>query len=162
MKKKRNLILGIDVGFTGALALIDVDTPRLLEYLDMPVLFTRTGKKFLDREKIVNFLDLWRGTINFAMLEDVHSMPGQGVRSMFSFGEQKGVLQGLLTAMGIECRLTRPNVWKPAMGLVSSDKKEARELAMKLIPQSKVYFIRGCDDGRAEAALMALFGKRIA
>lgn len=158
---KKRLVLGIDPGFNGALVVLDVDGPRLVHYIDMPSLFTRTGKRYLDLEKISDFLDLWKGAVKFAMLENVHSMPNDGGRQAFSFGEQKGSLTALLSAMKIECRQTPPSVWKPAMGLLSASKSEARKLAMKLIPESRVYFIRARDEGRAEAALMALFGKRI-
>lgn len=159
--KERNYILGVDPGHKGALCLVDISVPRLVAYIDMPTAFTISGKRVINTEKLNVFLDLWGSSVNFALIEDVHSMPKQGVVSMFNFGEQKGILTGALSAFNIETRFVKPVVWKSGMGL-SSDKNESRALAMELMPESRVFFIRARDEGRAEAALIALFGKRIA
>ena len=83
-------------------------------------------------------------------------MPGQGVTSMFSFGRSLGILEGTLAGLDIPYTLVTPQVWKKAMG-ANASKDGAREMAMRLWPSKSELFKRKKDDGRAEAALLALY-----
>ena len=94
-----------------------------------------------------------------AWVEDVHSMPGQGVASTFKFGRSVGVVEGALSALGIPIRWVSPAKWKKAMGL-PADKGAARRRAIELWPDHAHLFARVKDDGRAEAALIAEYGRR--
>jgi crossover junction endodeoxyribonuclease RuvC len=77
----------------------------------------------------------------------------------FMFGEGYGIVHCAVIANGMVLTEVRPGIWKKAMG-VGGDKDEARRRASELFPLFKSYFVRKMDDGRAEAALLALWGAR--
>lgn len=162
-------IMGIDPGFSGAIAVIDPDTRRILELHDMPLVapiksaFTKAeNRKAVDLPalaKIIQSAHLIHG-VSIAVVEDVGAMPGQGTVSMFRFGFYSGAIHGVLAALGIRVVLQKPAVWKSAMGL-SRDKQLSIEKAKQLFPlDSKHFFLKG-HDGRAEACLLAYRGLSI-
>ena len=91
-----------------------------------------------------------------AFVEKVHSMPKQGVASTFTFGDAYGMAKGVICAIGIKVELVAPRVWKGEFEL-SSDKNESLEIARMIWPESK-HFTRKKDNGKAESALIALYG----
>ena len=94
-------------------------------------------------------------------LEHVGARPGQGVTSMFSFGENFGFIQGLLTAYSIPFELVRPQKWKKEFS-VTADKNTSIEVCKRLFPGVNL-IPQGCrkeNDGMAEACLLALYAKR--
>ena len=95
-----------------------------------------------------------------AILEDVHSMPKQGVASSFNFGVGKGVWLGILGAYEIPFELVSPQRWKKFMSL-DKDKNAARLKASQMFPSIAEQFKLVKYDGRAEAILMAEYGKRL-
>jgi len=97
--------------------------------------------------------------VEIAIIEDVHAMPGQGVTSMFGFGVSKGLVIGMLHAFKCPVFTVPPAVWKGVYGL-SSNKDASRALASKKFPNSSYLWTRKKDDGRAEALLLADFGRR--
>ena len=150
------LILGVDPGKTGALALLDADYPgRLLVVEDMPA---ATGAP-LGRLVADLLADVRPDEVVAAWVEDVHAMPKQGVRSVWTFAEGHGAVLGALGAMAIPVHLVAPSAWKKAAGL-GRDKGASRQRAMELWPSMATSFARVKDDGRAEAALIALHGWR--
>jgi crossover junction endodeoxyribonuclease RuvC len=154
------MIIGIDPGFTGAIAFL-ADT-RSLEIYDMPTHLIM-GRKQVDGEELAFLLgEIRKGRhkIQYAAVEDVSAMPEQGVTSTFRFGYSAGIVMGVLQALEIKVLRVKPSVWKPALGL-SSDKKKSLALARKRFPQYKAYFKRAMDDGRAEAALLAHFAREM-
>lgn len=157
-----NRILGIDPGASGALALYDPVTSDL-DIIDMPTykaLVNGTKKKRIDLYALARWIDLHSRSIKFAVVEDPHAMPGQGVSSSFAFGFSCGAAQMLVASALIPVTLVRPAIWKRRMGL-SSDKNASRALASLRFPQHRVLFARAKDDGRAEAALLALYGSEL-
>lgn len=152
-------ILGIDPGFNGAVAAISVGAPRTVTLHDMPVSTSLTGKKNIDTKALAALLEMYAGTTALAVLERVGAAPGQGVSSMFRFGQGFGQIQGILAAFKIRTLEPMPSVWKPSMGL-SDDKRASLELAKATFPDWAKCFSRQKDDGRAEAALLAWFGLR--
>ncbi len=152
-------IIGIDPGFTGAIASIDTEKDFVVIH-DLPVKKIRT-KKQIDEVEFTNLVKLIKYTstqIKYAVIEDVWTMPGQGIASSGRFMYNAGILLGVLAALDIKILKTPPSVWKPALGL-SRDKKDSLALAKKLFPKYKHYFKRVKDDGRAEAALIAHFAR---
>lgn len=146
-------ILGVDPGLGGGLALHDPvinGTPTIVE---MPT-FQKTGskKRHIDLENLKMLIDLYAHEIHFMVIEDVHSMPNQGVASMFTFGKVFGIVIGMVAGHGIPIHYANPSVWKGLMG-IGSNKKEAIEKCWK------VFGLR-LKDGPAEAALIAKFGER--
>lgn len=148
------LVLGVDPGLTGALALVETDGPRLVEVLDMPVI--RYGRAtVIDGARILDWLD--GREIGAIVIEDVHSMPKQGVASTFAFGRALGGVEAVLTAVGVPMTHVRPEAWKKRAGL-GKDKLGSLDLArLRFGPREE--FRRKKDDGRAEAALIGLFGR---
>lgn len=148
------MIVGIDPGYSGAIAFI---TSHGLDVHDMPVAPNTKGKPELDLFALGKLLSPSMSERNIAVLEQVSAMPGQGVSSTFRFGEGYGALKMALIGHGYELHLVTPARWKKHFGL-SKDKGVSRGLASRRFPQSSQLFTRVKDDGRAEAALIALYG----
>jgi crossover junction endodeoxyribonuclease RuvC len=152
------MILGIDPGASGALAWID-DAGMLLAVEDMPAMDVSVGGKMRRRVSAPMLAALIRETMpTRAYVERVAAMPGQGTASMFSFGFSAGLVDGVLAGLNIPVTYVHPAVWKKAAGL-SADKGTARYRAAQLFPEQAAKFARVKDDGRAEAALIAQFGR---
>ena len=150
--------LGIDPGISGALAVLD-ENEDIVQIFDMPTLEVVSGKSKKQRvnpQSIVSELRLFKDQRIEALIEQVNAMPNQGVTSMFSFGRSLGILEGVLAGLDIPYSLVTPSVWKKRMQ-VNSSKDGARELAMRTWSNKSELFKRKKDDGRAEAALMALY-----
>lgn len=155
------LIAGIDPGYTGAIALLDPGPRKLLVH-DMPVAPSPKGKPELDLHQLGTLLDPdWEGSGNaVAVLEKVATMPGQGISSAFRFGEGYGALQMALVGHGWQRNYVTPARWKAHFRL-SKDKGVSRSLASQRFPDQAHLFSRVKDDGRAEAALMALYAVEV-
>ena len=150
------VIIGIDPGFTGAIATLFPDGPALVA--DMPVLPNAKGKTELNHPRLLTEIQAsLNGRPGTVWLEKVGARPGQGVSSMFRFGQQLGAIEMAAAACGHELRYVTPAVWKAYFGL-SSDKGVARGYAMKRFPHLADHLARVKDDGRAEALLIALYG----
>jgi crossover junction endodeoxyribonuclease RuvC len=154
------IILGIDPGLTGALAFYDTAT-KTVDVHDMPVVsVVRNGKNknevsaALTSDIIAEHL---KGMPSVAFLERVNAMPGQGVTSVFSFGRSSGIIEGILAAYDIQTHIVIPQRWQKAMD-VRGGKDGSRERAMQLLPASAGKFNLKKHDGRADAALIALYG----
>ena len=143
-----DLVLGVDPGRTGALA---VWSPAigLVDVHDMPEA-TGAALGALVRELIADYEP---ESFRLAVVEDVHSMPKQGVRSVWTFALGHGSVLGALGALSIPVQLVSPAVWKRAMGL-GRDKNASRQRAIEMWPSEARRFARVKDDGRAEAALL--------
>lgn len=142
-----NRILGVDPGMSGAIALIGDDCALLgvrdIESADGAILAGHLVDVIVD----------WAPT--HAVIEGVHSMPGQGVSTTFKFGRAFGTVEGITAALGIPTELISPAHWKRLAG-VTKDKASSRARAARLWPASRDLFARVKDDGRAEAALIAV------
>jgi crossover junction endodeoxyribonuclease RuvC len=145
--------IGVDPGLTGAVAILDQD--EMIEALiDMP----NAGGHVMAAD-LAKWVRAHSYVHMVAWIEDVHAMPGQGVSSTFKFGRSVGVVAGVLGALDIPIRWVSPAKWKGAMGL-SKDKGASRRRAQELWPTHAATFSRVRDDGRAEAALIAAYGRR--
>jgi crossover junction endodeoxyribonuclease RuvC len=149
--------VGIDPGLSGAVAFLDGE--ELVEVVDMPVVRPKGSKPRVDAGELTRVLANWAPVE--AVVERVGPAPGAGVSSMFRFGYGAGVIEGVLAGLGVKVVLVVPAVWKPAMRL-GSDKDRARAEAQRLFPAHAGQFVRVRDDGRAEAALLGLYGARLA
>jgi crossover junction endodeoxyribonuclease RuvC len=149
-------LLGIDPGFTGALAMFSVSDETTMAVLDMPVTKDPKGRTVLDMHTLFSMLEP-RGKVT-AVLEHVAARPGQGAPATFRFGQGYGAIQMALAAHGIPTHYVTPAKWKKHFGL-SKDKGVSRGLAQQRFPHIADQFKRVKDDGRAEAALIALYGK---
>lgn len=148
------MILGVDPGLHGAMALYDPTNDELIRVHSMP-LDKKTNQ--IDTFALALVFDSLAKDVVFAVLEEVNAMPGQGVTSMFNFGQSFGLVKGMLASYNIPVYLVRPAIWKGSMGL-GRDKEDSRVMAIKMFGEQ--YFPRKKDEGKAEAALLAHFGKR--
>lgn len=148
------LILGVDPGKSGALALIDEDGV-LVDVHDMP---DATGAALGAHLRDL-LADHSPHIIAAAWVELVGSRPGQGVASTFKFGANWGAILGALGALEVPVELRTPAQWKKAMR-VTADKASSRQRAAEHWPSDAGRFARVKDDGRAEACLLAEYGRR--
>lgn len=164
LRSGRMLIMGIDPGAKGAIALYDVEIKNIVAIHDMPTrtqtMATGKIRQRVCGENFRTLVDLYAPMLRGACIEDVASTPEDGPVGAFSFGFGTGVIHGVLIGLGIEIFLTKPAIWKSLLGL-TSNKDLSRERAGKMFPAHVPAFRRKKDDGRAEACLLAFFGERI-
>jgi len=152
------IIAGIDPGKTGALAITYPDGAGMV--FDVPTVKLR-GKEV---PAGMEWQRSWEAAFAFAgvdqvVIEEVAARPGQGVTSMFTFGRTLGFAHALAVASGASVRSVTASVWKGKLGLLNSDKGASREKATALYPRGAHLFSRVKDDGRAEATLLAHYGR---
>jgi len=149
-----SVVVGVDPGKSGAIAMLRSDGALIVGLYDMPVVGPIISATLLD-QIVHNYVDpLASPPYGVAVIEDVHAMPKQGVSSSFSFGRSLGVAEGVLAGNGLAVHYVSPARWKKALGL-TADKGTARRRAIELWPTRAALFARVKDDGRAEAALIA-------
>jgi crossover junction endodeoxyribonuclease RuvC len=154
-----NKSIGIDIGSKGALALLSPDG-ALLEVADMPIL--RDGpanRPNVNAPLLAEIVYRWQAT--HAFVEYVGARPGEGPTGAFSFGRSRGVIEGVCAAAGLPVTFLTPPVWKRAIGIPPGKdgaKDAARSEAIRRWPSQAALFARVKDDGRAEAALIAVAG----
>jgi crossover junction endodeoxyribonuclease RuvC len=156
--------IGIDPGKSGAVGIIrSGENGLVVEAFDTPTMKAAKGTK--NSYDVPGMLALItkakEGGPVYAMLESVHSMPGQGVSSTFDFGKGFGIWIGILAALKVPYTLVSPVRWKKAMlADMTQDKGVSRTRAKQLFPDQANLFSLVKDDGRAEAVLMAEYGRR--
>lgn len=142
------IYIGIDPGKTGSLAYImESGAVNVLPFNEELYLYTI---KNLSKSSCV------------CALEHVNAMPGQGVTSMFNFGQNFGWIQGVLQAYGIPYELIRPQKWKKEFS-VTGDKNSSIAVCKRLFPTVSLLPTEKCrkdNDGMAEALLLAEFARR--
>lgn len=153
------IVAGIDPGKTGAMAIIYPD--MTIQFFDVPRIKLR-GK---DKPAWRQWQAEWSSALDFAgvdriVIEEVAARPGQGVTSMFTFGRTLGFAHCIAVASGASVEPVTPAVWKGKLGLLNSSKGASRELCSNLYPSCAGAITRVKDDGRAEAALLAHYGKK--
>lgn len=155
------LYIGIDPGLDGAVAAID-EHGSIISLQDTPTLIVKKGagtKRAYAETAMVTILEaldtqISKGNITVVGIENVHSMPGQGVTSMFSMGTGFGLWLGILAALRLRHVRVEPTKWKKAMGIPSgSAKDESIVRAVRLFPTAPLS--RKKDHGRADALLLA-------
>ena len=145
-------IMGLDPGISGAVAFYFPDQRAGISAYDVPIV----GKE-INASALFDLIHQYAPDL--AVIEIVHSMPKQGVASSFNFGMSYGIAKGVVGSLHIPTINVAPTKWKKHFGL-TADKEQARALAISTWPFSE-HFRRKKDNGRAEAALLALYGARI-
>jgi crossover junction endodeoxyribonuclease RuvC len=158
--------LGIDVGVTGGIGLIDVhdwDGGRRVEVHDMPTVRVERGG---GKRTVYDIPALWRlmqavtvGGVGLAVIEEQWAFKDQGVSSSFSLGQGLGVCKMALVAAGVPFEAVAPVRWKRTFNLTGSGKGKSRQLASQLFPE--IDFGRRKDEGRSEGLLLALYAARL-
>lgn len=155
------IVAGIDPGLSGAVAILDHDG-TLLTVFDIPTVEEAHGKGTRSRVAPALLQDELIGDVRIAVayIEHVASSPQMGVTSAFRFGEAFGATLAVLQCCGVRTELVRPQVWKKALGL-NNDGEVSRARAIEFWPDQSDLFKRKMDHNRAEAALIAEYGRRM-
>ncbi|HWY83972.1 MAG TPA: hypothetical protein VNY10_18965 [Roseiarcus sp.] len=153
-----SIILGIDIGASGAIALL-TGAGELVDVFDMPVLADGpSGRRAVNAPLLAEIIFKHASK---AFVEFVGPRPGEGAVGAFAFGRSRGVVEGVLGAAGVRATTTAPAACKRAVGLPAGPegaKDAARSEAIRRWPAKAALFARVKDDGRAEAALIAVAG----
>lgn len=145
--------MGIDPGISGAVAFYFPMVPGRVAVDDVPV----AGGE-INVNELARLIRIHRPTL--AVMEKVSAMPGQGVVSMFNFGRSYGDVRGTIGAMDVPLHFVTPQKWKKHFGL-PADKEQCRLRAIRMFPNAAESFKLKKHDGRAEAALIALYGAEV-
>ena len=145
------IIMGIDPGLTGAVTTIQYDTMTVLKSDDMPVRVNQVCPYLLT--EVISHHARSYNIIKY-VVEDVHSMPKQGVVSTFKFGRSKGVIEGVLAGLHKRTSYVSPVTWKKHLNLTKKGKEASRTLATKIFRTDEHWPLKK-HNGRAEAALIA-------
>ena len=154
------LIIGIDPGISGSICFFE--DGKILDVLEMPTMID--GKK---RKKQVNGAQIYNEISTKikgiekqnlrVIIEQVSAMPGQGVTSMFNFGQSFGILKGICSAMQLPMYFVRPAKWKKYFGLIKSEKDASRTKAIEMFPYFSSQLSKKKDSNKADAILIASF-----
>ena len=154
------LIIGIDPGIKGALCFFK--NGKILDVLDMPTMpVGKKNKSQVNGSQIYN--EIQKRIINEdnkdvkVVIEQVSAMPGQGVTSMFNFGQSFGVLKGIFSAMQIPMDFVSPVKWKKYYNLINTQKDSSRTKAIEFFPYISSKLSRKKDANKADAILIASF-----
>jgi crossover junction endodeoxyribonuclease RuvC len=152
------IILGIDPGIRGGLAIVGGDgVSTLVAATDIPTV----GVGAKERVDVMAMRDwIMQYKPDFAWVERAQAPPSQGSSSGFKYGRSVGQIEAAVTLCGIPVEIAEPASWKRFWRLPGKDKERARERALELFPDAHALLARKKDHGRAEAALIALYGLR--
>ena len=153
------LIIGIDPGISGSICFFE--DGKILEVIEMPVMTEgKKNKKQVNGAQIYNeFLKRInrKGEEIRVVIEHVSAMPGQGVTSMFNFGQSFGILKGICSAMQLPMFFVRPAKWKKYYNLINSQKDASRTRAIEIFPYFSTQLSKKKDSNKADAILIASF-----
>ena len=154
------MIIGIDPGISGSICFFQ--DGKILDVIEMPIM--TEGKK---NKKQVNGAQVYNEILKKidkiekhnvrVVIEQVSAMPGQGVTSMFNFGQSFGILKGICSAMQIPLYYVRPAKWKKYFGLINSEKDASRTRAIEMFPNFSTHLSKKKDSNKADAILIASF-----
>ena len=154
------LIIGIDPGISGAICFFE--DGEIKDIIDMPVMADgKKNKRQINGSQTYN--EIYLRTKNFSkkdifvVVEQVSAMPGQGVTSMFNFGQSFGVIKGICSAMQLPIYFVRPAKWKKYFNLINSQKDASRTRAIEIFPYFSSQLSKKKDSNKADAILIASF-----
>ena len=151
-------IIGIDPGLSGAIAILEDN--KIKELFDMPVMPDgKKNKRQLNSALLVKLIkDNIKNLEDTVMVvEQVNAMPGQGVTSMFNFGQTFGAIKGICAALGLPIFLIRPAKWKKHFELINSSKDASRTKAIEMYPSISEQLSKKKDVNKSDAILIARF-----
>ena len=154
------LIIGIDPGISGSICFFE--DGKILDVLEMPTMTDgKKNKKQVNGAQIYNEISLKIRGIEKqnlrVIIEQVSAMPGQGVTSMFNFGQSFGILKGICSAMQLPMYFVRPAKWKKYFNLINSEKDASRTRAIEIFPYFSSQLSKKKDSNKADAILIASF-----
>ena len=152
------IIIGIDPGINGAISIIE--NKKILEVYDTPTMID--GKKNKRQINSAQVTNIFKERLNndkdvIVVVEQVNAMPGQGVTSMFNFGQSFGVIKGICAALSLPIHFVRPTKWKKHFNLIKTNKDASRTKVIEVYPEISSKLHRKKDSNRADAILIALY-----
>ena len=154
------IIIGIDPGISGSICFFKEG--KILDVIEMPIMTEgKKNKKQVNGSQIYN--EISKRIKNHdkkdirVIIENVSAMPGQGVTSMFNFGQSFGILKGICSAMRLPMYFVRPAKWKKYFNLINSEKDASRTRAIEIFPYFSSQLSKKKDSNKADAILIASF-----
>ena len=152
------LIIGIDPGISGSICFFE--DGKIIEVIEMPVMTEgKKNKRQLNSAQLVKLLkdNIYEKEEISVVVEQVNAMPGQGVTSMFNFGQSFGVLKGIFSAMQIPMDFVSPVKWKKFFNLINTNKDASRTKAIEIYPYFSSKLSKKKDANKADAILISSF-----
>ena len=151
-------IIGIDPGLSGGIAILD--DLKIFDVYDMPVMSEgKKNKNQLNSAQLVNIIkkNIIPSGDTFLIVEQVSAMPGQGVTSMFNFGQTFGSIKGICAALNLPIFFVRPAKWKKHFDLINSSKDASRTKVIEMYPSISPRLSKKKDVNKADAILIARY-----
>ena len=154
------LVIGIDPCISGSICFFQ--DGKIIDVIEMPTMTEgKKNKKQVNGSQIFNEISKRIKQINKSdikvIIEQVSAMPGQGVTSMFNFGQSFGILKGICSAMQLPMYFVRPAKWKKYFNLINSEKDASRTKAIEVFPYYSSELSKKKDSNKADAILIASF-----
>jgi len=152
------IIFGIDPGISGAISILE--NKKIIEIYDMPTMIDgKKNKRQVNGSQVAN---IFKEKIDVnkeisVVVEHVNAMPGQGVTSMFNFGQSFGVIKGICSALSLPIHFIRPTKWKKHFNLINTNKDASRTKVIEIYPEISSKLSRKKDANRADAILIARY-----
>ena len=154
------IIFGIDPGVSGAISVLE--DKKIIEVFDMPTMIDgKKNKKQVNGSQVTNIIkerlnhDKEKEVV--VVVEHVSAMPGQGVTSMFNFGQSFGVIKGICSALSLPIYFVRPTKWKKHFNLIKTNKDASRTKVIQVYPEISSKLSRKKDSNKADAILIARY-----
>ena len=154
------LIIGVDPGLSGSICFFE--DGKILDVVEMPTMTEgKKNKRQVNGSQVYNEISKKIKQVDKkdikVIIEQVSAMPGQGVTSMFNFGQSFGILKGMCSAMQLPMYFVRPAKWKKYFGLINSEKDASRTKAIEIFPYFSSNLSKKKDSNKADAILIASY-----
>ena len=154
------LIIGIDPGISGSICFFE--NGKILDVVEMPTMTEgKKNKRQVNGSQVYNEISKRSKQVDKkdikVIIEQVSAMPGQGVTSMFNFGQSYGILKGMCSAMQLPMYFIRPAKWKKYFSLINSEKDASRTKAIEIFPYFSLNLSKKKDSNKADAILLASY-----
>jgi crossover junction endodeoxyribonuclease RuvC len=154
------LIIGIDPGISGSICFFE--DGKILDVVEMPTMTEgKKNKRQVNGSQVYNEISKKIKQVDKkdikVIIEQVSAMPGQGVTSMFNFGQSYGILKGMCSAMQLPMYFVRPAKWKKYFSLINSEKDASRTKAIEIFPYFSSNLSKKKDSNKADAILIASY-----
>jgi len=154
------IIFGIDPGVSGPISILE--NKKVIEVFDMPTMIDgKKNKKQVNGSQVTNIikerLNKDKDKEIIVVVEHVNAMPGQGVTSMFNFGQSFGVIKGICSALSLPVYFVRPTKWKKHFNLIKTNKDASRTKVIEVYPEISSKLSRKKDSNKADAILIARY-----
>ena len=151
-------VIGIDPGLSGAIAILENN--KVLNLFDIPVMSEgKKNKRQLNSALLVSLLkeNIFKNEEVSVVVEQVNAMPGQGVTSMFNFGQTFGAIKGVCAALNLPIFFVRPSKWKKYFELINSSKDSSRTKVIEMYPSLSSQLAKKKDVNKSDAILIARY-----